>query len=97
MSGVRVPSASANVGRELGAAAQASRAGLLAGAGVPMQGTTLDGLVDRLHQSAVFAVGDGFVAARDCRLERTEVGLDRRGVATILEPLSLGALDPLLL
>ena len=37
------------------------------------------------------------VAARDGRLEAAEVGLDRGGVAAVLEPLALGAQDPLLL
>ena len=37
------------------------------------------------------------VAALDGRLEATEVGLDRRGVAAVLEPLALGAQDALLL
>ena len=44
------------------------------------------------------SVGDLLgVALGDGRLEAAEVGLDRRGVAAILEPLALGAEDPLLL
>ena len=37
------------------------------------------------------------IALADRRLEPAEVGLDRRGVTAILEPLALGAEDPLLL
>ena len=37
------------------------------------------------------------VARGDRFLEAAEVGLDRRGVAAVLEPFALGAQDPLLL
>ena len=62
-----------------------------------MERAGLDGLVDRLHQRAVLGVGGGVIARRCRSLEPAEVGLDARGVASILEPLTRGALDALLL
>ena len=48
-------------------------------------------------QLAVRRLGGVAVAALRRRLEAAEVGLDRGGVAAVLEPLALGAQDPLLL
>ena len=39
----------------------------------------------------------GVIACVDVRLQAAEVGLDRRGVAAVLQALALGAQDPLLL
>ncbi len=50
-----------------------------------------------LREDSVLERGLLVVAVRDGRLQAAEVGLDRRGVAPVLEPLSLGAEDPLLL
>src|ERR687897_1707357 len=76
------------------AAQDARGAGLLAGAGVAVQGAALDRLVDGLHERAVLARGGVVVAGGDRRLQTAEVGLDRRGVAPVLEALALGAQDP---
>ncbi len=80
-----------------GAAAQLRRARLLAGAGVLVQRAALDGLVDQPDQLAVLGLGGIVVATLDSSLEAAEVRLDRRRVAPVLEPLTLGAEDPLLL
>jgi len=50
---------------------------------------TLDGLVDRLHEHAVLAIGLGVVGAGDSKLEPPEVGLDPRRVTEILEVFAL--------
>jgi hypothetical protein len=62
-----------------------------------MQRAALDALVDHADQRAVLGVGGRIVAAGDGGLETTEVRLDRRGVAAVLKPLTLGALNALLL
>jgi hypothetical protein len=62
-----------------------------------VQGADLHGLVDLRDQRAVRGSGLLGVARGHRGLEVTEVGLDRRGEAAVLEPLSLGAQDPLLL
>jgi len=80
-----------------GGATQPGRAGLLAGAGVAVQRAALHRLVDRPHEHAVLGVGRGVVAPGDGGLEAAEVRLDLRRVASVLSPLALGALDPLLL
>src|SRR5215210_4091131 len=72
-------------------AAQARGARLLASAGVLVQRPALDGLVDRADELAVLGVGGRVVAGLDRGLEAAEVGLDRRRVATVLEPLALRA------
>ena len=79
------------------AAQQARGAGLLAGAGVAMQGAALDGLVDRLHERAVLGGGRLGVAGGDRGLEAAEEGPDGRRVAAVLQALALGAEDALLL
>src|SRR5207248_11058217 len=80
-----------------GAATQARRARLLAGAVVAVDRAPLDRLVDRLHQRAVLDVDRGAVATGDRVLETAEVGLDLGRVAAVLQPLTLGAEDALLL
>src|SRR5687768_11309912 len=61
---------------ELGlAAADACRAGLLAGARVAVQRAALDGLVDQADERAVLRVGGRVVAALDSCLETVEVRL----------------------
>src|SRR5581483_344112 len=72
------------------------RAGLLASPGVAVKRAALDGLVDRRDELAVGLRGVALVAL-DGGGQAAEVGLDRRGVAAVLEPLALGAQDPLLL
>jgi len=62
-----------------------------------MQSAALDGLVDRLDQLAVLGIRLRIVAGGDRGLEAAEEGLDLRGVAAVLEPLALGAQNPLLL
>src|SRR5437764_4112012 len=75
-----------------GAAAQARGTRLLARTVVAVDRAGLDGLVDRLDEQPVLALGGGVVAGRDGALEPAEVGLDPRGVAAVLEPLARGAL-----
>src|SRR5690242_5791151 len=79
------------------AAAQTGRAGLLAGARVTVQGAALDRLVDRAYELAMLGVGGGLIATGDGGLQPAEVGLDLGGVAAVLQALTLGAQDPLLL
>jgi hypothetical protein len=62
-----------------------------------MQGPALDGLVDRADERAVLGLRGLRVARGDRGLEPAEEGLDRRGVAAILEALALGPEDSLLL
>ena len=83
--------------RGLGAATQARRARLLAGAVVAVQRSALDGLVDRLDEHAVLGLGDIVGAVGNRPLQPAKVRLDRRRVAAVLEPLTLGTQDPLLL
>src|SRR6185437_1119599 len=83
--------------RRLRAAAQPSCARLLPGAIVAVERPSLDSLVDRLDQHAVLRLGDVVLPLGDGSLEPAEVGLDRGGVAAVLEPLTLRAQDPLLL
>jgi hypothetical protein len=82
---------------ERSAAADAGGPSLLAGAGVAVKRAALDGLVDRRLEPAMLDLGGLGVALGDRALEAAEVGLDRRGVAAVLQPLALGAQDPLLL
>ena len=70
---------------------------LLARRGVRMQRATGGRAVDEHLQLLVLAVDQRGVAAVDRRLEPAEVGLDRRLVAQVLEPLPGGHLDALLL
>src|SRR3954449_13207021 len=84
------------LGRGL-AGTHAGGAALLAGARVAVQGAALDGLVDRLREGAVLGVGRRVVALADRGLEATEVGLDGRRVAAVLQALTLGPEDALLL
>jgi len=62
-----------------------------------MDRTTLDGLVDRPHEDSMLGFGSRVVAAGDGGLESPKVGLDRRRVAPILQALTLGTEDSLLL
>jgi hypothetical protein len=62
-----------------------------------VQSAALDGLVDRALQAGVLGVGGGRVVALEGGLETAEPGLYRRGVVAVLQPLALGAQDPLLL
>jgi hypothetical protein len=78
-------------------APHARRARLLARAGVAVQRTALDGLVDRLDQLAMLDLRLVSVAGRHRRLEAAEERLDLGGVAAVLESLAFGAQDPLLL
>ena len=73
------------------------RAGLLTCACIPVQGATLDGLVDRAHEATVLGLGGIAVALLGERFQATKVGLDRRGVFAVLQTLALGAEDALLL
>jgi hypothetical protein len=75
----------------------ARRARLLAGARIAVQRASLNRLVDRLDELAVLGIGLRVLARGDGVLEAAEVRLDPRRVATVLEPLTLGAKDPLLL
>src|SRR5262249_19368150 len=70
---------------------------LLARAGVPVQRAALDGLVDRGRQLPQLGVGGRVIALGDRGLEAAEVGANRRRVAPVLEALTLGAKDALLL
>src|ERR1700759_1294306 len=70
---------------------------LLARAVVAVDRAGLDGFVDRLHERTVLGLRGGVVARGTARLEPAEVSLDTRGVAAVLEPLTRGTLDPLLL
>src|SRR3954467_14280717 len=79
------------------AAQQARGAGLLAGAGVAVQGAALDGLVDGADQRQVLGLCGVGVAGGDRGLEPAEEGLDRRGVAAVLQALAFGPEDALLL
>jgi len=79
------------------AAAHTRRARLLARAGVAMKSAALDRLVDGLDQLTVLGVRVRVLAGGDSLLEPAEERLDPRRVATVLEPLALGAGDPLLL
>ena len=79
------------------AGAQPRGAGLLARAGVAVQGAALDRLVDQGDQLAVLGVGRVVVALADRGLQAAEVRLDRRRVAAVLDALALGAQDALLL
>jgi hypothetical protein len=81
----------------LRAPANPGGAGLLAGAGVPVQRASLDRLVDRRDELAVLGLGGVVVVAGDGGFEAVEVSLDARRVAPVLETLAGGALDALLL
>src|SRR6476646_8572299 len=70
---------------------------LRARSGVRVQRTTGGGAVDEHLQLLVLTVDHIGVATVDRRLEPAEVGLDRRLVAQVLEPLPGGYLDALLL
>ena len=83
--------------RRSAAGEQASGAGLLVGARVAVQRAALDGLVDRALQAHVLGLGGRASPLLHGRFEVAEVGLDRRGVAAVLEALALGAQDALLL
>ena len=54
-----------------------------------MQRTALDGLVDRAHKATVLGLGGLAVALLGESLQATEVGLDRRGLLTVLKTLAL--------
>ena len=58
------------------AASDASGTGLLTSAIVPVNGTALYRLVDRLNQSAMLGVDLGRVTIGGCGLEAVEVSLD---------------------
>jgi hypothetical protein len=79
------------------AAPQPGSPRLLASTAVAVQGTAFDGLIDRAHQHPVLAVGDVGVTLGNGAFKASEVGLDRRGVATVLDPLPFSARNPLLL
>src|SRR5437763_14728331 len=79
------------------ACADARCARLLAGAGVAMQRTPLDGLVDGALQTPVLGVCCLRIVALDGALEIAQVGLDRGGVVAVLQALALGAHDARLL
>ena len=72
----------------LRAAEDLRRAGLLPSPGVLVQRAALDGLVDRRDELAVRLSGVA-LAAGDGLGQAAEVGLDRGGVAAVLEPLAL--------
>src|ERR1700712_4041403 len=79
------------------AGAHAGGAGLLAVARVAVQGTTLDGLVDRLHEVAMLGVGLRIVPLGNRGLEATVEGLGGGRVAAGVQALTLGPEDALLL
>ena len=62
-----------------------------------VQRAALDGLVDRADELRCSASAVSASPASTAACEAAEVGLDRRRVAAVLEPLALGAQDPLLL
>ncbi len=85
--------------RQLGgcARARARGAGLLARAGVLVHGAALDRLVDRALQQPVLLGRTLLVAVSHGSLQAAEVRLHGRGIAAVLQSLTLGAQDPLLL
>src|SRR5947209_13731709 len=74
-------------------AADPGGARLLAGSGVPVQRAPLDRLVNRLHELAVLVIRGGSVSRGHRLFQATEVGLDARHVASVLEALALGSDD----
>ena len=70
---------------------------LLARGGVRVQHALRAGLVDQLHQRDVLGRDASRVAGVDGGLEAPELGLDRRAVPQVLEPLPLADEDALLL
>src|SRR5690348_4875689 len=77
------------------ARAQRGRARLLARAVVAVERVALHGAGDARHGLAVLGLGRVGIAGLDRSLEAAEVGLDRRRVAAVLEPLPLRPLDAL--
>src|SRR4051794_21829858 len=86
-------------GAPLGARAgpDAGGAALLAGAVVAVQRAGLDRLVDQRDELAVIGVGLLVLPGFDRAGQATEVRLDRRRVAAVLEALAVGAGDALFL
>src|SRR5205085_11825377 len=80
-----------------GARANARGARLLACAGVAMQRTALDCLVDGALHTPVLGVGSLRVAVLDGALQLAQIRLDRGGVVAVLQALALGAQDARLL
>src|SRR3954470_10914466 len=77
------------------AAADALGAGLLAGAGVGVQRSALDGLVDQRHELAVLGRDLVVIGCGHGGLEAPEIRLDLRRVVAVLEALALRAIVPL--
>ena len=82
---------SSAAGAVAAATSDASRFGLLAGAGVLVHGALLHGLVDLRDEIALLGADRVGVATLDGALEAAEMGLDRAGEQPVLRALALAA------